>query len=258
LIGAGDIAKCGEPGHVATAAWLGSYPDATIFTAGDNVYPHGTPDEWRDCYGPSWGQYKNRTRPVPGNHDYETLRAKPYYDYWGDRAGNRDLGYYTYTVGGWLIFALNSEIDMRPGSQQHTWLRTELDANRERPCTAAIWHRPLFTSSQNGPQTDTKPFWDLLYEFKTDVIINGHDHVYERFGPQDPNGNANAANGIRQFTVGTGGVPVYTFTTPMKNSEVRTATNGVLKLDLRADGYSWEFIPVANPNLRDSGAGNCH
>ena len=260
LIGAGDIADCSQRGGpYTTAPWLGSFPDATIFTAGDNVYPHGTDGEWRDCYGPTWGQYKDRTHPVPGNHDYETQRAKPYYDYWGDRAGNRDLGYYTYTVGSWLIFALNSEIDMRPSSQQGVWLRNELNANRERSCTAAIWHRPLFTSSQNGPQADTKPLWDVLYEFNTDLIINGHDHVFERFAPQDPEGRPNAARGIRQFTVGTGGAAHYAFGPAKPNSEVRTAnTWGVLRLDLRTDGYSFEFIPATDVSLRNTGSGTCH
>src|SRR4029453_4602124 len=176
----------------ATAPWLGSFPDATIFTAGDNTYPHGTAQEWRDCYDPSWGQYKNRTRPVPGNHHYETQAGKPYWDYWEAvaprQAGDRGLGYYSYMVGEWLIIALNSEIDMRSGSLQHTWLRNELDANKERKCGAAIWHRPLFSSSRNGPQADTKPLFQLLYDFNADVVINAHDHVYERFGPQNPEG----------------------------------------------------------------------
>jgi hypothetical protein len=257
LIGAGDIAVCNSNGAVATAALIDGHPNATVFTAGDNVYPSGHPDQWRDCYEPTWGRHKQRTYPTAGNHDYETQHAKPYYDYWGDRAGPRDQGYYTYTVGTWRIYAINSEIDTRPGSPQYQWLQSELSTRTE-PCAAAIWHKPLFSSGVNGPNSHMREIYRLLFDANAEIVINGHDHVYERFGPQDHNGVFNGARGIRQFTVGTGGVPNTVFPTVRPNSELRVQTWGVLKLELNDAGYRWDFLAVTGNPVRDSGVGSCH
>ena len=104
-----------------------------------------------------------------------------------------------------------------------------------------------------------KPFWDLLYHAGADVVINGHDHNYERFAPQDAEGRADPERGIRGFVVGTGGRSLYEFGPPMPNSEVRQSTTyGVLKLTLHATSYDWEFLPVAGSALTDLGSGTCH
>ncbi len=254
LIGAGDIAECNSPGAEATAILLGGYPTATVFTAGDNAYSTGSAGQFRDCYDPTWGRHKERTRPVVGNHDMESPGAGPYYDYFGDSAGPRGLGYYTYAVGTWRIIALNSEISKGPGSTQMQWLDQELRSNPVE-CTIAIWHRPLFSSSRNGPNPDMREAYRILFDHGAEVVINGHDHVYERFGPQDPDGRPTTTRGLRQFTVGTGGVDLYEFRTPAANSEVRIATWGVLKLDLRPGAYDWQFVAVNG--IRDTGSGAC-
>jgi hypothetical protein len=254
LIGAGDIAECNSPGSEATAILLGGYPKATVFTAGDNAYPSGSVGQFRDCYEPTWGRHKARTRPTAGNHDYDTPNASAYYDYFGDRAGPRGLGYYTYSVGTWRVIALNSEISKGPGSTQMQWLEQEL-RNNPVECTIAIWHRPLFSSSRNGPNPDMREAFRLLAANGAEIVINGHDHVYERFALQDQDGRRTTTAGVRQFTVGTGGVALYEFQTPHPNSEVRIVTWGLLKLDLRQGAYDWQFIAVNG--TRDSGSGAC-
>lgn len=256
LVGAGDIARCGTPGAELTARLLDRLPGA-LFTAGDNAYVSGTAEEFRQCYDPTWGRHRGRTRPVPGNHDYETPGASAYYSYFGASAGPSGLGYYGYAVGPWLVVALNSEIDAGPGSPQLQWLRSELATTRS-ACTLAIWHRPLFTSGQNGANPDMRELWRTLYEFGAEVVINGHDHQYERFAPQDPDGRPDPARGIRQFTVGTGGVPLYPLRAPVSNTEALGSAFGVISLTLSAGAYQWEFIPAEGSTFRDAGSGLCH
>ena len=255
-MGAGDIGWCGIPGANSTSILLSSelFAQATIFTAGDNAYPSGTARDFRECYDPWWGKYKDRTRPVAGNHDYEQPNAGPYFDYFGDRAGPRGLGYYTYMVGTWRVIALNSEINKAPGSTQMRWLEDEL-RNNPVECTVAIWHRPLFSSGPNGPNPEMREAYRLLVDFRAEVVINGHDHLYERFFPQDQDGNPTTTRGLRQFTVGTGGAELYQFRSPMRNSEVRISTWGLLKLELLPGLYNWQFVPVGGAG--DSGTGTC-
>lgn len=258
LVGAGDIAVCGSEGSVKTANLIDGIP-GTVFTAGDNVYMMGTAAEYRDCYEPTWGRHRSRTRPTAGNHDYATNSGAPYYDYFGESAGPRGLGYYSYILGDWRIIALNSEIDHRPGSQQLNWLRDELAANAYH-CTAAIWHKPMFTSGPNGPNPSTRDFWRVLYDAGADLILNGHDHLYERFAPQDPEGRPDEARGIRQITVGTGGATPYFFGPARSNSVARLTGWGVLVLRLDTGTYQWDFVPVAGsgPGQTDTGNGQCH
>ncbi|HEX7779362.1 MAG TPA: metallophosphoesterase, partial [Vicinamibacterales bacterium] len=204
LAGAGDIGECGSAGPEATARLLDGI-DGTVFTAGDNAYPRGSAAEFANCYDPTWGRHKHRTRPTPGNHDYEgDPNALAYYDYFGENAGPRGLGYYSYPVGSWRVYSLNSELIGSAAGGQAQWLREEL-ARFPTPCAAAVWHKPLFTSGPNGPNPHMQETWRILYNANVDVVLNGHDHVYERFAPQDPDGRPDNARGIRQFTVGTGG-----------------------------------------------------
>jgi calcineurin-like phosphoesterase family protein len=257
LAGAGDIADCSSPGAEATARVLDQV-SGTVFTAGDNAYPSGSPAQFRDCYDPTWGRHKGRTRPTPGNHDYQDAGAAGYYDYFGDSAGPRGLGYYTYTVGSWRIYAINSELSGGAMTVQTQWLRGEVAQNPG--CSAAIWHKPLFTSGPNGENRHMQEIWRILYNAKVDVIINGHDHLYERFAKQDPDGRPDEANGIRQFTVGTGGVDLYSFGAIRPNSDVRASVWGVLVLFLSPTGYEWNFLPAGIPgvNFRDTGTATCH
>ena len=262
LVGAGDIASCSSSGDEATATLLDAIP-GTVFTLGDNAYDNGTATEYTNCYGPSWGRHKARTRPAPGNHEYNTANATGYYGYFGASAGDPATGYYSYNLGQWHIIVLNSNSDCgaipcASGSAQEQWLRADLAANTK-TCTLAYWHHPRFNSgAQHGNDLNVAPFWQALYEFGADVILNGHEHVYERFAPQNPSGGADAL-GIRQFTVGTGGRSHYPFGTILPNSEAHDATSyGVLKLTLHATSYDWQFIPVAGASFTDSGTGNCH
>ena len=263
LVGAGDIASCSSTGDEATATLLDNIA-GTVITLGDNVYDSGTATEYINCYGPSWGRHKARTRPTPGNHEYNTANATGYYGYFGALAGDPSKGYYSYDLGNWHIIVLNSNSDCSTiscaaGSAQEQWLRADLAAHQT-VCTLAYWHHPRFNSgASHGNDVNVAPFWNALYDFNADVIVNGHEHVYERFAPQSPSAVADGARGIRQFTVGTGGRSHYTFGTIQPNSEVRNgSTYGVLKLTLHATSYDWQFVPVAGATFTDSGTGSCH
>lgn len=235
----------------------------TVFALGDNAYFGGTTREYRDCYDPAWGREKGRTFPVPGNHEYDGgSAAGPYFDYFGANAylggPGRGFGYYSFDFGNppsWHAIALNSNLSTSEGSPQGQWLKNDLAASRTK-CTIAYWHHPLFTNSQNGPQNFTRDFWRQLYTAGADVVLSGHDHVYERFAAQDPDGRLDPARGIREFVVGTGGAFLYQFLGRAFNSEVQIRAFGVLKLTLNAESYDWQFIPVSGPG--DSGIGQCH
>ena len=253
LVGAGDIARCGVGGAERTAQLLDRI-DGTVFLAGDNAYMNGSMDDYRGCYDATWGRHRHRTKPIPGNHEYQTPGASGYFRYFGAAAGPAGLGYYSYTAGPWLVLALNSEIALGQGSAQLQWVREQL-AGAPR-CTAVYWHRPLFSSGRNGANPDMRDVWQVLYDMGADLVINGHDHVYERFAPQRPDGTPDP-RGIRQFTVGTGGAPLYAITGRVANSEVAASVWGVAAFTLQADGYRWEFIPVDGESFRDSGAAVC-
>ena len=253
LIGAGDIADCGSNNDEATARLLDQM-SGTVFMAGDNAYDKGSAKEYRDCYDPTWGRHKARTRPSPGNHEYDTSNASGYFGYFGAVAGP---WYYSYDVGGWHVMSLDSNVSASPGSPQYEWLRSDLDSSRT-ACSAAYWHHPVFSSGDHGNNPLMQAIWRLLYDHGVDVIINGHDHDYERFAPQDPDARPDPIGGIREFIVGTGGASQRSFKTVRANSEVRnTGTYGVLELTLRTNGYDWEFVPVAGASFRDAGTGTC-
>ncbi|MGI8538718.1 MAG: metallophosphoesterase family protein [Rubrobacteraceae bacterium] len=258
LVGAGDIARCDSNADEATARLIGNMR-GTVFTLGDNVQGSGAASEFRNCYAPSWGRFKNRTRPAVGNHEYYTPGARPYYGYFGVRAGVSGRGYYSYKRGNWLIVVLNSNCDVircDRNSAQVAWLRQTLAANPTR-CTAAMFHHPLF--STNSPTPNVRTLWRVLYNRKADIILNGHAHSYERFAPQNPDGVRDLDRGIRQFVVGTGGAePINPFGPRPKNSVVRNdQTNGVMRLTLRNGSYNWKFVPVAGKTFTDSGGARC-
>ena len=257
LVGAGDIASCSSSGDEATANLIAAIP-GTVFTAGDNAYESGTTSEFTNCYNPSWGRFKARTMPDPGNHEYNTAGGTGYYAYFGAAAADPSKGYYSYNLGAWHIIALNGEINHAAGSPQEVWLRQDLAANPT-ACTLAIWHEPLFSSgSTHGSDPGFKALWQALYDFHADLVVNGHEHNYERFAPQTPAGVA-AANGIREFVVGTGGRSHYPFGSALANSQVRNGTTyGVLKLTLHATSYDWQFVPVAGQTFSDSGTTQCN
>ena len=262
LVGAGDIADCTDlTGAEATAKLLEKIP-GTVMAIGDLAYPDGSVANF-ECYDRTWGRVKNRTRPAPGNHEFHSAGATYYFQYFGAAAGDASKGYYSYELGSWHIVVLNSECDQvggcGPGSAQEKWLREDLT---EHPvaCTLAYFHKPLFSSGgKHGDDLTVKPLWDALYQAGADVVINGHDHDYERFAAQTPEAKADPVRGIREFVVGTGGKNVRQFEAPHANSEVRNAdTFGVLKLTLEDRRYRWEFVPVDGGIFRDAGESACH
>jgi hypothetical protein len=256
LVGAGDIAECGNSGSEQTAQLLDQVA-GTVFTAGDNAYEAGTAQEYRDCYDRTWGRHKVRTRPSPGNHEYKTPDAAPYYAYFGALAGSPGVGYYSYEVGSWHILSLNSNVWSDPGSPQYQWLQADLAASSA-TCTMAYWHHPVFSSGEHGNDATMRAIWRLLFRHGASLVINGHDHDYERFAPQDADGRPDPVRGIREIVAGTGGRGLRTFPTVAPNSEVRGNTAyGVVKLTLRPADYDWEFVPVAGGTFRDVGSGQC-
>ncbi len=262
LVGAGDIAFCADlTGAEATAKLLDRIP-GTVMALGDLAYPNGTKEDF-ECYDRTWGRAKTRTRPAPGNHDFHSSKATPYFDYFGGAAGAPDRGYYSYELGAWHVVVLNSEcVDVGgcgAGSPEEKWLREDLAKHRA-SCTLGYWHKPLFSSGgSHGNDLEIIPFWQAFYEAGADVVVNGHDHDYERFGPQDPQGKADATHGIREFVVGTGGKNLRSFGPVKTNSEVRNyETFGVLKLTLHPSGYEWLFIAQDGKSFSDAGSGTCH
>jgi len=269
LLAAGDIAQCGELYATATAALLRDRP-GTVATLGDNTYSAGTKREFADCYHPTWGTEKGRTKPALGNHEYGTRGARGYFGYFGAAAGSQRNGYYSYDLGAWHIIVLNSNCEEIAGceadSPQGRWLRADLAAHPA-TCTLAYWHHPLFSSGKtHGSEDAMRPTWETLYDAGADVVLSAHEHHYERFVLQDPAGNLDLKRGIRQFVVGTGGASHYGFGRPLPTSEVRNAeTFGVLELTLHRTGYDWVFVPVDagsggkdQRSFTDSGSGECH
>jgi len=258
LIGAGDIAVCGTDFDAATAALLDDRP-GTVFTAGDNVYTDGTAAEFADCFDPTWGRHLDRMRPSAGNHDYHTPGATGYFDYFGPRAGTPGEGWYSYDLAQWHVIVLNSNCDevggCDSGSPQHDWLEADLAAHPA-ACTLAYWHHPLFDAGFHPDSSEVLPFWETLYAAGADVVLNGHDHNYQRWARQDPTGLADPL-GIRQFIVGTGGVFVYPLTATPLTLEVSDTSHGVLELQLNPGGYSWEFLAVPGSTFTDSGSEAC-
>jgi hypothetical protein len=262
LIGAGDVADCSDlTGAEATAKLLEANP-GTVMALGDLAYPNGTAEDFK-CYDKTWGRVKNRTRPAVGNHEFHSAAAAYYFQYFGVAAGDPRTGYYSYDLGSWHIVVLNSECEdvggCGAGSPEEKWLRADLSAHPV-GCTLAYFHKPRFSSGLNhGNDPEVGAFWQALYDFNAELIVNGHDHDYERFAPQDPNGNSDPKRGIREFVVGTGGKNHRLIGILKANSEVRNDTTyGVLKLTLKATGYDWKFIPEAGKSFTDAGSGNCH
>jgi Calcineurin-like phosphoesterase len=262
LVGAGDIADCKDLSGAEATAKLLDQVAGTVMAVGDLAYPDGSKENF-DCYNKTWGRAKARTRPAPGNHEFHSSGATPYFDYFGVAAGDPKTGYYSYELGKWHIIVLNSECvavgGCEAGSPQEKWLRTDLAAHPA-PCTLAYWHKPLFSSGgAHGNDLTVKPLFQALYDANADVVVNGHDHDYERFAPQDPEGSPDAKRGIREFVAGTGGKNHRPFGEPKPNSELRDATAfGILKLILKPKAYDWQFIPEAGKSFTDSGTGNCH
>ncbi len=247
LIAVGDIASCSSNGDERTAALVSTLP-GTIAVLGDIAYENGTARDFADCFNPSWGRFVPRIRAALGNHEYNTGTAAVAIDLFGLPS----QGWYSYPLGAWHVIVLNSNCSRvggcARGSPQWRWLRNDLAAHPNR-CTLAYWHHPRFSSGVHGSDTAYAPFWDLLARARADVVLGGHDHVYERFAPLE---------GIRSFVVGTGGKNLTPFLWPRVGSVARgNETFGVLKLTLRPAGYDWRFMPVSGGTFSDVGTSRC-
>ncbi len=268
LVGAGDIAGCSSlAGAAATAKLIEQIP-GTVFVAGDLAYDRGSAEEFSKCYDPTWGKFKDRTRPAPGNHEYGSPGALAYFAYWGERAGPRGKGYYSYDVGKWHMVALNTNCNAPgvggcgTGSEQEKWLKADLEQHAK-SCIVAYGHHALFSSGlfkMHAVHPELRDLWWDLYAAHADLMLAGHEHSYERFAPQDPDGHLDPENGIREIVVGTGGRSHYPLGRATPNSEKWNAdTFGVLKLTLSPEKYTWEFVPVnGEEGFHDSGEGTCH
>jgi len=258
LVGAGDVADCRTDGAYFTAQLLDSIR-GTVFVAGDVGYAtKKNPNPLATCYATTWGRHRARTRPAPGNHDYSDGGPSRYFDYFGDRAGPRNAGYYSYDLGSWHVLALNTAIEIDSGSAQDSWIRKDLDAHLGR-CTVAYMHHPRFSSGPHLEQGRVAHLWKTLARYGVSVAIAGHDHIYERFAPLDGDGVTDSVNGIRQFVAGTGGAERYTFRDILPGSEAHSGDAfGLLKLTLLPGRYQWEFVPVERDGFRDRGESPCH
>lgn len=276
MIGVGDIASCNSNGDELTAAIVDSVLRAdsianvedVVFTMGDNAYPNGSDQDFADCYTPSWGDSAKRlikkTRPTPGNHEHAVFGAAAYYEYFGKNAGEPKKGYYSYDHGEWHVVALNSEIVVNPRftdadrSAQIDWLVADLKGSNKK-CTVAYWHHPRFSSGWHGSDRQIEPLWVALYEGGVDLVLNGHDHHYERFHPMAPGGVADSAKGIVQIVAGTGGGELRGLRGSFElNSAAQVQGQfGVVKLTLGAEGWRSAFL-ATNGAVYDSNTGACH
>lgn len=261
IVGAGDIAVCDQVGDEQTADLIDGI-DGVVIAAGDNLYGGWSANRWAACYGPSWGRHVHRTRAVAGNHEYDPGNASAYVAAFGAAAAPSGTTWYAFRAGSWEVIVLDSNCDRVGGcgadSEQGRWLEATLDASTAE-CTLAVFHHPRFSSGSHGPSEHVEAFWRPLHAAGADVVFSAHEHSYERFAPQDPDGGADPDRGLRQFVVGTGGAPLRGFGSPVPNSEVREGeTHGVLELTLRDGGYDWRFVPVAPSTFTDEGSGTCH
>jgi hypothetical protein len=267
LVGAGDIASCKDPeGARATAKLIEQIP-GTVFAAGDLAYEKGSAEEFKNCYDPAWGRFKDRTKPALGNHEYADPTASGYFQYWGAQAGPAGKGFYSYELGTWHIVVMNTNCSARglggcgEGSPQETWLKEDL-AKHPNACILAYGHHARFSSGvfkNHAVHPELKQLWEDLYAAHADLVLAGHEHSYERFAQQDPEGNADPVHGIREIVAGTGGRSHDLLGFAAPNSEIREwGTFGVLKLTLSPGKYTWEFVPEEGKSFRDSGSGTCH
>jgi hypothetical protein len=275
MVGAGDIAMCGANGDEATSRLVESvlrtdsarHLTTVVFTLGDNAYPSGgagADEDFQRCFATSWGKKNilDAIRPSAGNHDYDSGSGAPYFAYFGSRAGPAGKGYYSYDLGSWHVVALNSELyfvaSPVAAREQENWLRADL-ASHASSCTLAYFHRPLFSSGTYGATAEVRPLWDILYNANADVVLNGHEHHYERFRPQSPAGIADSARGIEEIIAGTGGAELRQLRYPLAaNSVVQIhGRHGILKLELGDRQYSHVFIEETG-RIWDPGQRRCH
>jgi hypothetical protein len=259
IAAAGDLCSSSIGDCAGTADLLDQINPTAVLTLGDNAYEDGSLAQYNAEYKPYWGRQDSKVYPAPGNHEFQTPNAQGYRDYFGARAPGL---WYSYDLGTWHIISLAGDegIAAGAGSAQEQFLQADLAAHPSQ-CTLAYWHEPRFSSGvEHGSDSGVSAFWNDLYAAGADLVLNGHEHNYERFAPQTPAGVA-SPTGIQQIIVGTGGANegTYPFGVPIANSAVRNqGTPGVLKITLHPGSYDWQFVPAAGFSFTDSGSGTCH
>lgn len=255
LLAAGDIADCG-PGAAATAILIDAHP-GLILAVGDLAYPLGSGEDFKKCFAPTWGRFLRRMISVPGNHEYMTAGAQPYFAAMGNVAGPPRKGYYSLDYRGWHLIALNSHIPMNPNSAQAEWLKADIAQTTAR-CRLAFLHLPRFSSGEGGDNDSTDALWKTLAAGGVSIVIAGHDHLYERFALLNADGSVDESDGMRAFTVGTGGAMLDRKPLWARRHSERLITGrwGVLKLELGKEGYRWAFLDTKG-QVADSGEGKC-
>jgi len=254
--------------HVLTAELVRQVAPQALLLLGDLQYETGSADDFRDFFDPVFGSLRDITYPTPGNHEYFTRGARGYFDYFNGagvdsgRAGSRRRGWYSFDLGAWHVVSLNSNCDQISGgcgsrSPQARWLRDDLAAHPAK-CTLAFWHNARFSSGGHGDDRSMRDLWPILQEFDVDLVLQGHDHDYERLAPLNASGRLDPAKGIRSFVVGTGGKGTGEFVGLRVGSEWQyNRAIGALRLELDATGYAWTFQPVGGEPALDPGRGTC-
>jgi alkaline phosphatase len=250
LVAVGDIGSCNSQADEAVAQLVDRLGGA-IASLGDTVYETGSDQEFAQCFAPAWGPMKSRIHPAVGNHEYETDGAAGYYDYFGSAAGGRGQGWYSYDLGGWHVVVLNSNCELvgcGAGSPQLAWLRQDL-SKADASCLMAYWHHPRWSSGRHGSNAFVQPFWSQLERAGVDVILNGHDHDYERI----------SVDGVREFVVGTGGRSLYAWPgRPLATTQTRSnQAYGALWMELQPGGYLWRYVALGGSGFTDAGSGSC-
>lgn len=257
IAAAGDIAQGGGPSDAneQTADLILDLAPTAVLTLGDNQYDDGELSEFMDSYDLTWGQFMNITHPAPGNHDYHVEGAQGYFDYFGDAANPPD-GYYSFDLGAWHLVAVNSG-EGSISDEQLAWIRRDIRSDDHR-CELAYWHHPRWSSGDtHGSDEDMAALWRLLYRNGVDVVLNGHDHLYERFARLNASGELDR-KGVREIIAGTGGNSLYDFGDRETGSRVRISEYGVLTMVLHDASYEWEFLRAEDGKSLDDGRTACH
>ena len=260
VFAAGDVATGGD-GDEATAELIearAAGENWRVLALGDLAYPDGSARDFRHYYDPSWGRFKERTWPVPGNHEYRTDGAAGYFSYWGERARGPN-GWYAFTLGGWHLYALNSNCSEIGGcdedSEQYAWLAAAL-ARDDHPCALVFAHRPRYSPGPHGDGRSMDAVWDLLVAHGVELYLSGHDHLYARYRPRGAD-DAVVEGGVVQFVVGSGGAGLYEAGDDAAVAYSDDAHLGVLELTLEPGGYAWRFV-TTDGEVRDQGRAACH
>jgi acid phosphatase type 7 len=263
VVAVGDIA-CAPGGTVtpttcrqaATAKQARAYDPKKVLGLGDMQYESGSLSEFRGSYDKSWGgDLKAITKPIPGNHEYRTSGASGYYRYFRNQQPGGS-GYYSFNVGSWRVYALNSNCTKIDCARENAWLERDMAAN-PKMCTALMMHHPLYSSGyEHGDSPEGRRFWSTVLNHDADLVLAGHDHNYERFQPMNADGQV-TSSGMASFVVGAGGKNLYSTRGIREGSVVfDNHRAGVLAMHLGRGAYGWKYQTI-DGQVMDQGTATC-